>query len=237
MSIGTPRILVLDDDPAYGRQIAAYLQAQGCVVSVTQDPAAFAAQVDRFFPDLVLLDQRLGEVRGTEVLMQLRQQSTVPCIVVTGLSDVTDRILNLEIGADDEIEKTASPRELLARIRAVLRRRVNTTDPTPTALARERKMQGWTLSATQRDLLRPDGSNCHLTGSEFEAMTIFWDNVGRPISRAVISERVFLRPYSPPDRAVDTVVMKLRPKIAPGTIRTVRIAGYVFTGFQSEGEP
>lgn len=235
MSQSAPRILVLDDDPAYGRQIAAYLQAQGCVVSVVQDPAAFAKEVERFSPDLILLDQWLGEVRGTAVLMQLRRHSTVPCIIVTGMSDVTDRILNLEVGADDEIEKTATPRELLARIRAVLRRHT-AVSIAPVTAVRDRRLEGWTLSATRRDLIRPDGSLCGLTGSEFETLSLLWDTFGRPVNRALISERVFKRPHRPEDRAVDTVVMKLRLKIAPGTIRSVRIAGYVFTGFHAGEE-
>lgn len=227
----TPRILVLDDDAAYGRQISAYLQAQGCVVTVTQDPTTFGVEVGRFSPDLILLDQRLGDVRGTELLMDLRRRSSVPCIIVTGLSDVTDRILNLEVGADDEIEKSAAPRELLARIRAVLRRHATGVGVAPKTAVRDRQLEGWTLSATRRDLLRPDGSSCNLTGSEFETLSLLWDAFGRPISRAVISDLVFKRPHRPEDRAVDTVVMKLRVKIAPGSIRAVRIAGYVFTGF------
>ena len=236
MSPATPRILILDDDPAYGRQIGAYLQAQGCVVSVTEDPTAFGDEVSRFSPDLILLDQRLGEVRGTEVLMNLRRHSSVPCIIITGLSDVTDRILNLEVGADDEIEKSAAPRELLARIRAVVRRHTGSSGATPKTAVRDRRIDGWTLSATRRDLLRPDGSACGLTGSEFETLSLLWDAFGRPISRAVISDLVFKRPHRPEDRAVDTVVMKLRLKITPGSIRSVRIAGYVFTGFGGVGE-
>lgn len=236
MSPAPPRILVLDDEPAYGQQIGAYLQAQGCVVSVTQDPAAFGEEVSRFSPDLVLLDQRLGEVRGTEVLMRLRQHSSVPCIIVTGLSDVTDRILNLEVGADDEIEKSAAPRELLARIRAVLRRHATSSAGAPKTGVRDRKIEGWTLSATRRDLIRPDGTSCGLTGSEFETLSLLWDAFGRPVSRAIISDLVFKRPHRPEDRAVDTVVMKLRLKVAPGSIRSVRLAGYVFTGFNAAGE-
>jgi DNA-binding response OmpR family regulator len=236
MSPATPRILVLDDDPAYGRQIGAYLQAQGCVVSVTEDPTAFGEEVSRFSPDLILLDQRLGEVRGTEVLMNLRRHSSVPCIIITGLSDVTDRILNLEVGADDEIEKSAAPRELLARIRAVLRRQAAAHIAARTVAVRDRRIEGWTLSAMRRDLIRPDGSSCGLTGSEFETLSLLWDAVGRPVSRGIICDRVFKRPYRPEDRAVDTVVMKLRLKIAPGSIRAVRIAGYVFTGFGNAGQ-
>jgi DNA-binding response OmpR family regulator len=234
MTATLPRILVLDDDPAYGRQIAAYLQAQGCTVAVTQEPQTFQQQMEHFAPDLILLDQRLGDVRGTELLLNLRQRSSTPCIIVTGVSDLTDRILNLEIGADDEVEKTAAPRELLARIRAVLRRHVpRGRDPAPSK-ARDRQIDGWVLSALRRDLIRPDGTGCNLTSSEFETLALLWDALGRPVSRAAISEAVFKRPHRPGDRAVDTVVMKLRVKIAPGNIRAVRIAGYVFTGFTVE---
>lgn len=240
MSSPIPRILILDDDPEYGRQMSAYLEANGCAPAIALDPQEFEEQLARFTPDLVLLDQRLGETRGTDVLMRLRQRSAVPCIVVTGLSDPLDRIVNLEVGADDEIEKSAAPRELLARIRAVLRRNQGGAAASSVAGARDRKLSGWTLSVSTRGLLRPDGKNCGLTGSEFETLSLLWDSLGQPVSHMAISERVFKRPHWSGDRAVDTVVMKLRHKItaAGGTqvISSVRLAGYVFTGFPATAE-
>lgn len=234
----TPRILALDDDAAYGEQISTYLGMQGYHVCVVQDPADFEEELWRFAPDLVLLDQRLGDKRGTDVLMRLRQHSSVPCIIVTGASETLDRIVNLEVGADDEIEKSA-PRELLARIRAVLRR--TATPSTTTTLSvplRDRRQGGWILSASRRDLLRPDGTACGLTGSEFETMSILWERLGQSVSRAAISEHVFKRPQREGDRAVDTVVMKLRLKIGGEigrqAINAIRLAGYRFTGFETE---
>ncbi|NKC33391.1 response regulator transcription factor [Falsiroseomonas selenitidurans] len=233
MGVAAPRVLLLDDDPAYGRQIAEYLEFQGCTVQVTQEPEAFEEQVRRSPPDIVLLDQRLGEVRGTEILLRLRQHSSVPCIIVTGLSETLDRILNLEVGADDEVEKSAPPRELLARIRAVLRR--NASAAKPATPMRDRRQGGWTLAAARRDLIRPDGTACGLTGSEYETLALLWDQLGQPVSRKAISDQVFKRSYWPGDRAVDTVVMKLRMKIGTKdghqVINSVRLAGYVFTGF------
>lgn len=237
---GAPtRVLVLDDDAAYGEQISTYLRIQGFHVCVLQDPANFDEQLRRFVPDLVLLDQRLGKQRGTDVLMRLRQHSSVPCIIVTGASETLDRIINLEVGADDEIEKS-EPRELLARIRAVLRRSAAPSTTTPVTRPIDRRQAGWVLSANRRDLLRPDGTACGLTGSEFETMSLLWDRLGQPVSRDKISDHVFKRPHRQGDRAVDTVVMKLRLKIGgeigKQAIDVVRLAGYVFTGFGPETE-
>lgn len=235
----SPRILVLDDDAAYCEQISAYLGMQGFQVLVLQDPALFDDEFQRFGPDLVLLDQRLGDQRGTEVLMRLRKRSSVPCIIVTGASEALDRIVNLEVGADDEIDKSM-PRELLARIRAVLRRTAPTTAANPADSLRDRRQGGWILSANKRDLLRPDATACGLTGSEFEALCLLWDCLGQPVSRATISDQVFKRSFRPGDRAVDTVVMKLRLKIGgevgQQVISSVRLAGYLFTGFMDKAE-
>lgn len=235
----TPRILVLDDDAAYCEQITTYLGMQGFQVSALQDPARFDDEFRRFGPDLVLLDQRLGDQRGTEVLMRLRKRSSVPCIIVTGTSEALDRIVNLEVGADDEIDKS-TPRELLARIRAVLRRSTPTGPLNPSVALRDRRQGGWILSANRRDLLRPDGTACGLTSSEFETLSLLWDCLGQPVSRARISDEVFKRTFRQGDRAVDTVVMKLRLKIGgevgQQAINAVRLAGYVFTGFTAEAE-
>jgi DNA-binding response OmpR family regulator len=235
------RVLILDDDPVYGQQLSDYLRMEGFSVDVVLKPEHFPDHLARFEPDLILLDQRLGSVRGTEVLLSLRQRSSVPCIVVTGASNPLDRIVNLEIGADDEIEKSAAPRELLARIRAVLRRGGGgAIAPRAPMFApgADASMAGWTLSARQRDLLCPDGTGCALTSSEFETLKMLWDSRGVPVSRSRISEYVFKRPYRVGDRAVDTVVMKLRTKLAtagqPNAISSVRLTGYVFTGFEEE---
>lgn len=236
-----PRILMLDDDKAYCDQLSAYLGMHGFNVVPAQTAAEFEEKLGLGEPDLILLDQRLGETTGTEVLKRIRGNTSVPCIIVTGLSDTMDRIINLEIGADDEIDKAVQPRELLARIRAVLRRGARpdpataTAGPLARAAAAVNEPPGWRFSVAARELRKPDGSLCRLTSAEFELLRILFESQGTPVSRGVLSERVFGRSYEIGDRAVDTVVKKLRQKIQPegesGFIQSVRPVGYVFVGF------
>lgn len=227
------KILVLDDDAAYCEAVCSYLGGQGCTSSAITRPADLEAALQAFRPDLLLLDQKLGETTGTQLLRNIRGHTDLPCIVVSGGSDSVDRVVNLEIGADDEVDKSVSPRELLARIRAVLRRRA----PTTTAAAAT-PGSGWRFLIENRLLLRPDGSECYLTAAEFETLRMLFEARGSAINRSALCERVFRRPHTPEDRAVDTVVKKLRTKIdAPGRsscIRSVRPTGYVFTNFPTE---
>ncbi|WP_431303409.1 response regulator transcription factor [Sediminicoccus sp. BL-A-41-H5] len=231
-----PRILLLDDDTAFCDAITAYLEAQGCIVAAIQRPDGLEAAILKHNPDLLLLDQRLGDTTGTQLLREMRPRSNLPCIVVTGASDPFDRILNLELGADDEIDKSTAPRELLARIRAVLRRERRPS----VERANDAPASPWQFVISRRELRRPDGSQCHLTTAEFETLRMLVESIGISVSRAIICQRVFGRPYQPADRAVDTVVKKLRLKIdTPGgstCIRSVRPMGYVFTGFPAAEE-
>lgn len=224
------KILVLDDDPGYCDAIATYLNGQGCYARAINRHIDLEAALQDFSPDLLLLDQRLGDTTGTQLLRAMRGQTNLPCIVVSGTSDAVDRVVNLEIGADDEIDKSISPRELLARIRAVLRRRSTISDEPSTG-------SGWQFLIDRRILLRPDGSECYLTTAEFETLRMLFEARGSAVSRAALCQRVFRRSHVPEDRAVDTVIKKLRTKIdQPGKssfIRSVRPTGYVFTNFPS----
>lgn len=231
-----PRILVLDDDPDYCAQLAGYLEAFGFSVATAQTRSGFAARLTEAEPDLIILDQGLGETTATDMLRALRARSDTPCIVVSGLADPLERVVNLELGADDEVPKSIPPRELLARIRSLLRRcQAHTTGkPIVAAGAAGR----WRLSRERRELFRPDGRDCHLTTAEFEMLQILVDHRSQPVTRQELMEAVFHRPWKSDDRAVDTVVRKLRRKIAgdegDGGIKAVRPTGYVFIGFPGE---
>jgi len=234
-----PTILILDDDPAYCEAMSAYLESNGCRVTTIQEPNALDAALLRTNPDLLLLDQRLGSTTGTNVLLRIREMTSLPCIIVTGRSDAVDRIVNLEVGADDEVEKAIPPREMLARIRSVLRRsRATTLGARVTTAPAAICASGWEFSVQRRELRRPDGSLCSLTTAEFEALRALHDAAGAAVSRSDLSERVFRRPYDANDRAVDTVIRKLRRKIdepdEPRVIKTVRPVGYMFAGFLDE---
>lgn len=228
-----PRILILDDDTAFCDAISAYLEAQGCIVTAIKMADGLEAAILKYNPNLLLLDQRLGETTGTQLLREMRPRSNLPCIIITGASDPFDRILNLELGADDEVDKSTAPRELLARIRAVLRR-----ENRPSIVREsDTSASSWQFLVSKRELRRPDGSLCHLTTAEFETLRLLVESLGVSVSRATICHRVFGRPYQSADRAVDTVVKKLRLKLQPSgsppCIQSVRPTGYVFTGFPS----
>lgn len=222
------RILLLDADGAHLRRLAQYLTGHGYRVTATQDAGEVRMRLRLDTPDLILLEQRLGEVTGTDVLREIRAVSDVPVIILTSLSDPVDRIINLELGADDQVHKSVPEREILARMRAVLRR----AQP-----AAERPRTGWVISEAQRDVFRPDGRPCGLTTAEFGVLRMLVAAKGEAVSRARLSEQVFGRPLHPGDRAVDTVVSKLRDKLGASAIVTVRPLGYAFAGLAEAQHP
>ena len=235
MDVPEMRVLIVDDDCAFSDTLGAYLQKQGCVVNAISEPARCGEALRDGLPDIILLDQRFLGSTGTDVLRQIRAVSSVPVIMVTGLSDPLDRIVNLEIGADDEVEKTIAPRELLARMKGVLRR--SRLAPLPQERAEPKSILGqWTLDMSRRVLSRPDGMTCRLTTAEYEMLACLHASLGAPVSRGVLSEAVFKRPCRIGDRGVDSVIKKLRRKIEispkdPQSIKSVRPLGYVFVGF------
>lgn len=234
----SPQILLLDDDVDYCAQLSSYLEAYGFNVSTAQTRSGFQTQLAEAEPDLIILDQRLGDTTATDVLRALRAHHDTPCIIISGAADPFERVVNLELGADDEVGKSIPPRELLARIRALLRRArvAEHAKPAPRAEA-DQSAGGWMLSRERRELCRADGRTCPLTTAEFELLQILVDRRGQAVSRQELMLAVFRRPWKADDRAVDTVVRKLRRKIAgdhgDGGIKTVRPTGYVFVGFPS----
>lgn len=232
----SPQILLLDDDAEYCAQLSSYLEAYGFNVSTAQTRSGFHAQLAEAEPDLIILDQRLGDTTATDVLRALRAHHDTPCIIISGAADPFERVVNLELGADDEVGKSIAPRELLARIRALLRRaRVAEQCRPATPAEADLSGGGWALSRERRELWRADGRTCSLTTAEFELLRILVDRRGQAVSRQELMLAVFRRPWKADDRAVDTVVRKLRRKIAgdhgDGGIKTVRPTGYVFVGF------
>jgi DNA-binding response OmpR family regulator len=216
------RILLMDDDKAYISSFCKYLVAHGYQVSTARDGRDVELRLQRDAPHLVLLEQRLGDMTGTTVLRRIRAVSPVPVIILTRKSDQIERIINLEIGADDEVHKSVTRRETLARMRAVLRRSHVRLEP---------QRQGWTLLEAQRDVLRPDGLPCALTTAEFGVLRLLMAARGEPVSRMELSRHVFGRALTNGDRAVDTVIYKLRSKLGAMVIVTVRPIGYAFAGF------
>jgi two-component system phosphate regulon response regulator OmpR len=230
------RAIVADDDADYCVQIGDYLRTNGGAVVVANDHRELFAALSREQPDIILLDKHLGSVAAAKLLTELRGSTDVPIIIVTGRSDTVDLILHLELGADDEVSKTASPRELLARMKVALRRSRLPRAPASVCLSGERRLGGgWLLLVGQRVLRRPDGSACQLSSAEFAAMRMLTERVGAAVGRDALMRGVFERELRPGDRAVDTLVHKLRRKVGdPGeVIKSVRHHGYVFTGFDA----
>jgi two-component system OmpR family response regulator len=236
MSLSTPlRALLIEDDADFAAELGDYLRRHGLTPVVFPDTERFEAFIERgeITPsDLILLDLGLGDEDGLDFLRHRLRALGVPCIVLTGNDDATDRVVALELGADDYIVKTTPPREIVARIRAVMRRVAKKGD------ARGAAPDGgaWVLDPMQRDLLNPDGQRARLTAAEYDLLARLVQRQNEPVGRDELSRVVLDRPYSSVDRAIDNLIARLRKKIAHhgreiDVIKSVRQRGYVFTGF------
>jgi two-component system OmpR family response regulator len=223
------RIVLLDRHHDSNAGLAAFLTRHGLVADSWPAAEPSLERLAAAPPALVVLNRRLRVDPGLDMLRQLRAMSPVPTILrAMDADDEVDRVLALELGADDYVPSGTSPREVLARIRTVLRR----AGP-PGATARE---PGWRLCPKQRDLFAPDRSARLLTSAEFELMHMLARQQGVPVQRDALSLAVLRRPYHPEDRALDNLVLRLRRKLGdeaapPRLIKSVRGVGYVFVGF------
>ncbi len=222
------RILLIDDDPDLGDMLRDYLGRYGFEVRTAAAGSEGLARLGQEAVDLVILDVRLPDDDGFEVLKRLRAQSTVPVILLTGLDDRSDRVVGLELGADDYLGKPFDPRELLARIRAVLRRCRRSVPP---SRGREYRFAGCRLLPETRELIRADGDRRRLTRSELRLLLAFLTYPGRLLSRECLLEYCHPHGEAVFDRAVDVQVLRLRRKLgeAGRLIVTERGAGYRFT--------
>ena len=228
-------VFLIDDDPDFADELRLFLAGHEIRCIAVTDPSKLMPLLDVIKPDLIVLDQRLGSTTGMEILRKVRAISNVPCVILTGLEDPIDRILGLELGADDYIHKTASSREILARIRAILRRTFGAASEQPPISS----AKTWNFRPDERELYYPDGSRCHLTSTEFTFLRVLIEARGEAVNRDALMECVFNRPYRPGDRAIDGLVVRIRKKIEPDpdnptVIKSARQQGYVFTGFASE---
>lgn len=229
-------ILVVEDDPTVRSFIEEYLGSQGYRMSGARDGTTMRHIFAKQDVDLVILDLMLPGEDGLELAREIRSESNVPIIMVTGRADIVDRVVGLEIGADDYIPKPFEARELLARVRSVLRRSqrggsVKTEPRSPQSLA---VFAGWRLDLGRRQLHGPDGEEVKLTSAEFDLLAAFVNNPDKVLSRDRLLDLVYGREMFPFERSVDVLVMRLRGKIEldranPVLIKTVRGSGYVFT--------
>jgi two-component system OmpR family response regulator len=231
------RILVVDDDADIRRMLSDYLGGHGYRVSAVSDGAAMRAQLERELPDLVLLDLSLPGDDGITLARQLRARHNVGIIMVTGSSEPVDRIVGLEVGADDYIGKPFDPRELRARIKSVLRRvqQAGTSSATATAAANDKQVAvgALRLDLAAHRLFDGDGAEVALTTMEFDLLKAFVEHPNQVLSRDQLLSLSRDRSWEPFDRSIDIRITRLRRKIEadsdnPRLIRTVRGAGYMY---------
>jgi len=227
------QILIVDDDAEIRGLLREYLQKHGYRVATAANGRELRAAVQTTLPDLVVLDLMLPGEDGLEICRELRTDSNVPIVMLTARGDETDRIVGLEMGADDYLPKPFSPRELLARIKSVLRR----ARALPENLKRDEvssfRFAGWTLDIVTRNLTSPQGVVVPLGGTEFRLLRIFLDHPNRVLTRDQLIDLMLSRDASPFDRAIDVQVSRLRHRLGedakePAIIKTVRGQGYVF---------
>jgi len=231
------RILVVDDDARIRQMLVRYFEDNGFKVNAVANGAAMRSELAKgsyaaIFLDLVLPN---GE-NGLELLRELRSTSDVPVLMLTGQDDVTDKVVGLEVGADDYIAKPFHLRELLARLRTILRRRTS-PDATRASNGEDETLafEGWSLDVSRRRLTSPQGSDVALTTGEFDMLLVFVRNPGRVLSRETLMDLTRNRNLEAFDRAIDAQIVRLRKKIeddpkSPDLIQSVRGVGYVFTG-------
>jgi two-component system OmpR family response regulator len=225
-------VLVVDDDAETRELLREYLQKQGYRVSTAADGRALRQALERSRPDLVVLDLMLPGEDGLQLCAELRRRSNVPVIMLTARGEETDRIVGLEMGADDYLAKPYNPRELLARIKSVLRRtRALPGDPELDSI-KTFSFAGWKLDAATRNLTAPDRVVIPLSGTEFKLLRAFLAHPNRVLSRDQLIEIMAAREAGPFDRAIDVQVSRLRQRLRedarePRIIKTVRGEGYV----------
>jgi DNA-binding response OmpR family regulator len=228
------RILVVDDEEDIRDLLTSYLSGFGFEVASAPDGIAMRAELARAAVDLVLLDLGLPGEDGLSLARELRAQPHAPgIIIVTGRGQPVDRIVGLELGADDYVAKPFDLRELVARVRSVLRRLKADHVPEPAARCERFCFAGWRIDLSSRTLTRPDGTEVPLTTGEFDLLTAFVQNPNRALTRDCLMEIMHHREAGPFDRAIDVQVGRLRRKIEhdpgdPELIKSVRGVGYLF---------
>ena len=235
------RILIVDDEPKVRLLLRRCLEGEGFDVSEAKDGAEMRVHLEREAISLITLDLNLGTESGLDLAREVRKDRNVPIIMLTGKGDAIDRVVGLEVGADDYLAKPFELRELVARVRAVLRR-VQAIEPTSSSGQRY-AFEGWIFDINRRTLKRGNGGAQELTTSEFDLLQAFVKRPHRVLSRDDIMDLLKGHNWSPLDRSIDNLVARLRKKVEtdpdrPAIIKTVRGVGYTFTAdVERQGSP
>ena len=229
---GQDHILVVDDDAEIRALLLEDLQKQGYRVSAVADGKAMRGAIEVAKPDVIVLDLMLPGEDGLSLCRDVRARSNVPIIMLTARGDETDRIVGLEMGADDYLPKPFNPRELLARVKSVLRRARAVPDNLRPPDAATYRFAGWTLDVATRNLAAPDRVVVALSGTEYRLLRVFLDHPNRVLTRDQLIDFMLSRDAAPFDRAIDVQVSRLRHRLRddakePAIIKTVRGQGYV----------
>ncbi|MGO4002087.1 MULTISPECIES: response regulator [Pseudomonas] len=227
-------LLIVDDDLEVLDLLRKFFVQQGYVVDVATDGVALWAALERQMPDLIILDLMMPGENGLTLCQRLRQQHSMPVIMLTAMGELSDRVVGLEMGADDYVSKPFDARELLARVRAVLRRVGEVrplTGQVPHPLI---KFCDWQLDLTRRELRSPDQVMIPLSAGEFDLLLVFVEHPQRILTRELLLDLARGRTHEAFDRSIDVQVSRLRRKLEidskrPEMIRTVRNGGYLFT--------
>jgi two-component system OmpR family response regulator len=226
-------ILVVEDDREIRTMVMRFLQKRGYRVTVAEDGRAMDRAREAARIDLVVLDIMLPGEDGLSICRRLRATSAVPVIMLTAAGEPTARVVGLEMGADDYVAKPFDPQELLARIRAVLRR-THAFPESATPAGGALSFEGWRIDPLNRLLLDPSGTRVTLTSAEFDLLLAFCQFAQRALTRDQLLDLTQGRSATPFDRSVDILVSRIRRKIErnprdPEFIKTVRAGGYIFT--------
>jgi two-component system OmpR family response regulator len=225
-------ILIVDDDREISSLLAEYLEKNGYRTSTAEDGKVMRKTLDTARIDLIVLDLNLPGEDGLTLCRDLRSRSNIPIVMLTARGEPVDRILGLEMGADDYLAKPFEPRELFARIRSVLRRSQALPPDMQSNETKQMRFAGWTMDFTARHLINPDGVVVALSGAEYRLLKIFLDHANRVLNRDQLLNLTHGRDADPFDRSIDLQISRLRQKLgedarSPQIIKTVRNEGYV----------
>lgn len=237
-------LLLVDDDETFAEELSSYLSVHGFAVESCGSMEEAFDRISVRSPDIMILDQFLGALDSLSMIRRLRRRFLGGLMILTGNAEATDRIVGLELGADDFVSKLTSPREIVARLRSLLRRSQNLTtaqEDAPPAPTRASGAPGkWILDMSRQELYAPDGRLVHLTSAEFGTLRYLNAHKGQPVSRDDLSRAVLHRRFDALDRSIDNLVSRLRKKFETldptcRVLKTVRGEGYVFVGFNHDG--
>ena len=232
----TVHILVVEDDTFVQKALRLYLEGEGYRISTCDNGADMHALMAKDPADLAIMDLKLPNDDGFELTRQLRDKYSVGIIILSSKDDSIDRVVGLEIGADDYVTKPWDERELLARIRSVMRRVSDRQQASSSSNSGEQRLitfNGWILNLDSRELKDPDGGKVELTSGEFSLLNEFIEKAGRVLSRDHLLSAIYSRDWEPFDRSIDVLVTRLRRNIEqdsrhPEIIKTVRGTRYMF---------